>query len=70
MKKSNFILLIFLLSLLLAIKTASAQKTAYYYSKEINIKKIIINSVALGYNISDSGESQNYNKKTHTNHLN
>jgi len=35
MKKSNFILLIVLFSLLLAIKTASAQKTAYYYNKEI-----------------------------------
>ena len=37
MKKSNFILLIVFLSLILAIKTASAQKTAYYYNKKITL---------------------------------
>ena len=52
MKKTNFILLIVLLSLILAIGTATAQKTAYYYSKEIRFNpKIPSPEQFLGYEI-------------------
>ena len=47
MKKTNFILLIVLLSLILAIGTATAQKTAYYYSKEIRFNPKIPSARAI-----------------------
>ena len=52
MKRTNFILLIILLSFVLAIKTATAQKTASYFSQEIRFNpKIPSPEQFLGYEI-------------------